>query len=164
MGIYRRPVYTSPTLVVEFEMDRRGMSEIARGKELRASVKAIALRGRAYAQSISPARTGNYRRSFHINMGQRLVAGMRRVAAVLANTDPAAVAIEVGTARRDDGTGGTPAHRVMQKTLTYLGGRSEVRLSAPTVRSNAPTRAVPTIDEFRERQRQRRRRNRRRRG
>ncbi len=163
---FRRPVYTSPRMTVEFEMDRRGMAEVARGKELRVAVKTIALRGKAYAESISPARTGNYRRSFRVNLGRKLIHGMRRVVAILANTDPAAVAIEVGTAIRPMGQGGgTPAHRVLQRTLTHLGGRGALsRLSAPTVRSNAPARSIPTVDEFRERRRRRQRRRRARRG
>ncbi len=152
-GSRRREVYRSARIVVDFEMDRRGMAEVARGKELRAAVKTIAVRGKAYAESIAPEATGNYRKSFHINMGQVLVNGMRRVAAILANTDPAAVPIEVGTAPRTKNGTGTPAHRTLRLTLAFLGGRgTPVRLTGPTVGASE-ARHIPTVEEFRERRR-----------
>ncbi len=162
MGIYRRVVYRSRRLVVEFEMDRKGMREVARGKELRAAVRIIAERGKAYAESISPERSGNYKRSFQVAMSRVMVAGMRRVAAKVVNTDPAAVPIEVGTAPREGG-GGTPAHRVLQRTLAYLNGVPGPRqqLSAPSVQRGRELASIPTVAEFRERQRTQRERDRR---
>ncbi len=162
MGVYRRVVYRSTRMVIEFEMDRKGMREVARGKELRTAVKAIATKGRVYAESISPERTGAYKRSFRINIGHVVVRGMRRVAAILANTDPAAVPIEVGSAAHN-GRPGTQPHRVLRRTLAYLGGDPGPRqtLTAPTVGSDAPLQSIPSVAEFRDRQRRRRERDRR---
>lgn len=143
-------------MVVEFEMDRRGMAEVARGKELRLAVKTIAVRGKAYAESIAPEETGNYRKSFHVNIGQILVNGMRRVSAILANTDPAAIPIEVGTAPRTKNGRGTPAHRILRQTLVFLGGRGALtRLTGPAVGASE-ARSIPTVEEFRERRRRQR--------
>ncbi len=163
MGIYRRPVYVSPRMVVEFEMDRAGMRKIARGKELRVAVLAIAHKGRAYAEGISPVRTGDYRRSWRVNAGHVVVRGMRRVMASLVNTDPAAVPIEVGAAAHD-GWPATEGHHVLQKTLVFLGGDARQPLTTPTVRTQQTMQPVPGIDEFRARQRERRQRERRSRG
>ncbi len=150
----RRPVYASPRLVIEFQMDRSGMREVARNPVLRGQVRAIAQKAKIYAETISPRETGAYASSFQIDMSRIMVRGMRRIAARLVNTDPAAIAIEVGTSGRG-GRGGTPAHRVLQKTLAYISGTlgtGHMLLSTPTRRA-VELQPVPTIDEFRDRQR-----------
>lgn len=147
MGIYRREVYRSRTMVVEFEMDRNGMRKVAGGAELRLAVGIIARKGLAYAESIAPERTGDYKRSFDVVMSRVVVAGMRRVAAKLVNTDPAAAAIEWGA---HVGGGETPAHRTLGRTLAFLGSVPEPRgaLGTPTRRTE-PLKAIRPIDQFR---------------
>jgi hypothetical protein len=159
VGMYKRVVYTSPTMVVEFEMDRRGIRQVAHGPELRAAVYEIAKKGQAYAESISPEQTGNYKRSWQVNMSRVMVAGMRRISAKLVNTDPAAVPIEVGASGP---RGETPAHRVLQRTLSYLGGRPEVRgvFRTPIARG-ASLERIPTLRQFRAAQQRARERDRR---
>ncbi len=173
MGLYRRPVYVSPRMVVEFEMDRRGMREVARGPELRAAVGIIAKKGQLYAEGIAPERSGHYKKSFQVNFARITIAGMRRVAARLVNTDPAAISIEWGTKR-------TPAHRTLTRTLAFLGGKTglpggrqergvlHVRDQAGNLRPGLIGRApagglkpIPTLGQFREQQRRRREANKR---
>lgn len=148
MGIYRRVVYRSATLVVEFEMDRRGMREIAHGPELRAAVGVIAAKGKAYAESIAPESTGDYKRSFGVAFSRVTVAGMRRIAARLYNSDPGAGGIEWG---KNVGGKRTPAHHTLTHTLAYLGGLPEARgtLPAPAPGAAAPLAKIPTLEQFR---------------
>ncbi len=183
MGLYRRPVYTSPRLTVEFEMDRGGIRKVAKGPELRAAVGLIAAKGKAYAESIAPhGRTGRYASSFEISFARITIAGMRRVAARLVNTHPQARAIEWGTKH-------TPAHHTLTKTLAYLSGRPGTGAGfeergqlhsrdddgnlQPGLIGRAPAgglQPIPSFDNFRHAQdlnrqiRDARRRNRRRRG
>lgn len=151
-------------MVADFEMDRAGMRQVARGQELRGSVRQIILRARAYAESIAPRRTGAYASSFEIRYSRITIRGMRRIAARLVNTDPQAALIEWGSKR-------TPAHRTLTRTLRWLGGNTTHMgfLGAPSIQTGAPRRLavgapaaqpIPTLDEFRAEQQRRRERDR----
>jgi hypothetical protein len=160
-----REVYRSRTMVVFFDMDRQGIRRIAVGPELRAACLAVVNAARPYAESISPVETGQYARSFSIAMGHTWVAAMRRVAARLVNTDPAAAAIEFGTSH------GGPAHRVLQRTLAHINGglrvpgvgRANATLGLPRLRVDVRLEPIPSLPAFRH-QRERMARRQRRRG
>ncbi len=111
----RYPVYTSPSMVVEFEMDRAGIREVAMGRELRKGVDEIVAKALPYAVNVSPERTGAYKAAWKLDTGgSSIVAGMRRVAARLVNTDAAAAAIEWGNKQGD------PAHHTLREVLEHI--------------------------------------------
>jgi hypothetical protein len=111
----RYPVYVSATMVCEFEMDRAGIREIAMGGELRKGVDEIVAEALPYAIDVSPESTGNYKKSWKVDTGgSSVVAAMRRVAARLVNTDPAAAAIEYGNKH------GAPAHHTLRAVLEHI--------------------------------------------
>jgi hypothetical protein len=116
-----RPVFSGFNVIVRFELDRRGIAEIAVGPELRDAVNDIVeTRARPYAISISEAfrRTGQYIASFEVNATHVVLPPeypMRRVAAELANTSDHALLVEVGSENNR-------AHHVMRRTLEHLGG------------------------------------------
>jgi hypothetical protein len=85
--------------------------ELATGPELTTAVTAIAEKGRAFAESIAPRRTGDYAASFEVNQTTETFRGRTRVAAQLANTSDHALLVELA-----DG------HRVMGRTLDFLNG------------------------------------------
>lgn len=129
LGNYgRRTIYRSPTLKVDYEMDRRGMREVAVGHHLREAVTSIVkIKAKPYAEAISPEETGEYARSFVVIEGHAWWAGMRRVAARLMNTSRYAAAQEFGWTE-DDGTE-HKGSQVLQKTLRHL---NKVDLGMPT--------------------------------
>lgn len=117
----RRTVYRSPTVKVEFEMDRKGIAEIAMGPRLRETVLAFAENeAKPYAVSISPRSDRedhvHYADSFHVVPGAMMIRRMRRVAAHLINSAPHAAAVEWGNERVPRG------QRILGRTLDHFMG------------------------------------------
>ncbi len=139
VGFGRREVWANAdrSLVLDFQMDRAGIRRIALRGELRTACARIAARGLPYAVAISPRRTGAFSKSFEIMFGHTWVAGMRRVAVRLANTDPGAAAIEFGSHHERVNRFGRDisynlgGHHTLRRTLAFL---SRVNLGTPTVR------------------------------
>lgn len=140
-------VYTSPRLLVRFEMNRRGISQIAVGPHLAAATRAL-VRDKAmpYAIRISPIgerddeRGGGprYVESFRIAQSYTVVAGMRRVAAKLVNVAPHAAAVEF--------YGNNPhasGYAVLRKTLAHLNGTgSSLATAKPAFRAELHPRGA----------------------
>jgi hypothetical protein len=117
--VARHTVYRGRTVVVDFDMDRRGIAEIAVGPELKAAVHTVAeTEAKPYAISISPRSTRrhqHYMDSFSVKDTHTVITGMRRVAAWLFNNAPHAAAVEWGN-QATNGEG----HRVLGRTLDHL--------------------------------------------
>ncbi len=121
----RTTVYAGRHLVVQFEMDRKGIAKCAVGQDLASATRQV-VRERAmpYAIRISPIGQRDddggkprYVESFRISQGFTVIAGMRRVASKLTNIAPHAAAVEF--------TGNNPhasGHGVLRKTLAHLNG------------------------------------------
>lgn len=118
----RRPVYFGRNVVVEFEMDYAGMRRVAVGAELKTACYLIARKAQPYAEAIAPRDSGDFARSFDVNMGHAWVAGMRRVAARLLNTDPGAAAIEFGY--KPPGRPPVAGHHTLRRTLAHIDRRA----------------------------------------
>lgn len=117
----RRLVYVGRNVRVEFEMDYAGMRRVAVGPELKIACFLVAKKAQPYAESIAPEDTGQYKASFDVDMGHAWVAGMRRVAARLLNTDPGAAAIEFGSMHPE---GFQAGHHTLRKTLAHISRRA----------------------------------------
>ncbi len=123
----RETVYRGVHCKVEYDIDsyRKGIRKLARGPELRALTKLVCQKAIPYAVSVSPKRSGTYKKSFKV-VGGTMVWGrigpMRRAFAQLANTAYYAVHVEFGTAEHTTarGTVSVPAYRVLTKTLQKL--------------------------------------------
>lgn len=116
---HRRTVYRSPHVKVEFEMDRKGIAEIAMGPRLREAVLDFAENeAKPYAVSISPRSDRqdhvHYADSFHVVPGAMMIRGMRRVAAHLINSAEHAAAVEWGNERVPR------AQRILGRTLDHF--------------------------------------------
>lgn len=128
MAVGRRvTVYRGIHCKVEYDIDsyRKGIRKLARGPELRAVVMAVCEKAKPYAISVSPKRSGTYRRSFKVTGGTTvwgIVQPMRRAYGRLSNTSYYAVHVEWGTAEHRTARGLTsvPAYRVLTKTLQKL--------------------------------------------
>lgn len=119
-------VYVSPRLLVQFEMDRRGIARIAVGPDLASATRQVVReRGMPYAIRISPrgerddeaGGKARYAESFRIAQGHTVIAGMRRVAAKLVNIAPHSAAVEF--------TGSNPhaaGYGILRQTLAHLNG------------------------------------------
>lgn len=113
----RVTAYTSPRLIVEFEMDRRGISRIAVGDDLRGACRsAVVQRAMPFAIQKSPrGDTLEYVSSWRAQDTYAVIAGMRRVATKLINVSGHAAAVEWGR-------GGSA--RVLGRTLAHLNATS----------------------------------------
>lgn len=123
----RVTVYRGLHCKVEYDIDsyRKGIRKCARGVELRGAVLAVCEKAKPYAISVSPQRSGTYKRSFKVEGGTTvwgLVEPMRRAYGRLVNTANHAVHVEWGTAEHRTARGlvSVRAHRVLTKTLQKL--------------------------------------------
>lgn len=118
----RVTAYASPRLIVEFEMDRRGISRIAVGGELRDACRSTVVhRAMPFAIQNSPrGDTLEYVSSWRAQDTYAVIAGMRRVATKLINVSDHAAAVEWGR-------GGSA--RVLGKTLAHLNATSPMGLA-----------------------------------
>lgn len=114
---------------VKFKMNRSktGIAGVAVSPKVRHACRRIAEdKAKPYAVAIAPKKTGAYAGAFTVQdvtvHGIPKQYPMTRGGARLANTDPAATVIEVGSARELPGGGLalTPAHFVLRKTLQQL--------------------------------------------
>jgi hypothetical protein len=121
LGGKRHTVYMSPRLVVQFEMDRRGISRVAVGESLQSATRsAVVQRAMPYAIQISPrGDTLEYVSSFRAVDTFTVIAGMRRAACHLLNTSGHAAAVE-WISKRGSGHG----YGVLRRTLAHLNATS----------------------------------------
>lgn len=98
-----------------FTASYRGIGQLLRSSEMQAEMLRRAARAKVYAQATAPRETGQFATSFTTHVVARGGAHRDRAEAVLANTDPAGLAIELGTRR-------TPAHRTLRKALDAMRG------------------------------------------
>lgn len=117
MPARKQLVYRSATVTVHYRPDRRSIARCAVGPELHRAVhKIVDTIAKPYAVSISPEKTGHYKKSFEVKTAYVAMGDpelMTRVAARLWNMDEAAAAIEWGSHGRRG------AH-VLRQTLTHL--------------------------------------------
>jgi hypothetical protein len=101
------------------EFDNAGMSAVLVGPDIRESLATVAATGKAYAESISPRRSGHYAGSFEVRADTIEFDGSPRAAATLINTAGYAAAVEWGY-RRGAADPSPTAHRVLGRTLDHL--------------------------------------------
>lgn len=125
LGGRRTTVYVSPRMLVEFEMDRRGIARVAVGDELReACHSTVVQRAMPYAISISPrGDTLDYVSSWRAIDTFEVIAGLRRVACRLFNGSDHAAAVE-WVSKRGFGRG----YHVLGRTLAHLNSTSPLAL------------------------------------
>lgn len=100
----------------EYLPDRRGWATFANSQTLAEACDAVAFRGALYAISISPEKSGVYRKSWKVERG--LFISPRygpRVASRLFNESQHAAAVEFGN-RRSHRT-----HHIVSETAAFLG-------------------------------------------
>lgn len=114
-------VYTGTHAIVDFQMDRKGIAEIAMGPRLAEAVISVCeLRAKPYAISISPVSDRNHRHyveGFDVLLGTATIRSLRRVAGLLLNTSEHAILVELGNSQN-----GGKGHHVLRKTLSHLSG------------------------------------------
>lgn len=117
----RETVYVSPRMVVEFEMDRRGIAKIAVAEPLQSATRSLVVdKAMPYAIRISPrGKTLEYVSSWRAVNGFTVIAGMRRASCKLLNTAPHAAAVEWGRGGQQ---------RILGKTLAHLNSTSPIAL------------------------------------
>lgn len=116
--------YASPRLRIYYDMSRRGIGDIARSDPVRRAVHDVGEKAKAYAVSISPERSGEYKASFHVIDSIAVIGpsreggglGMARCITRLWNTSPHSKLVEYGNRR------GWKGARVLTKTLFHLNG------------------------------------------
>jgi len=110
-------------MVVELEMNRRGIAQIAVGDELRDACRAVVVeRALPFAVKKSPRdKTRVYVESWRVSPGFTVIAGMRRVAVKLVNIADHAAAVEWGR-------GGKAG--VLAQTLAHLHGTTVEEMRA----------------------------------
>lgn len=121
----RITVYRSPRMIVEFELDRRGIAKIAMGQDLKDACRQV-VTGRAMPFAIrnSPhGETLEYVSSWRAAEGHTIIAGMRRVACKLINVAPHAAAVEWGRGGRRGVLGKTLAHLNATSGVVIQGGQ-----------------------------------------
>lgn len=118
-----RLVYRGRMVHARYHFDRAGFRKIAVGSDLRGSVRRLAREEAIpYAQSVSPARSGNYRRSFKVKMSVYLSTRypMLRVSAEMYNDARHPFAKESYATVIELGQRGVRQSRVFAKTLAFL--------------------------------------------
>ena len=94
---------------MRYEPDRAGVAALLKAPEMGDAMKAIAEAGRAYAVSISPVESGEYKALFDVDV--EVQDG--RQTAVLANTSDHAVQVEWGAR-------GSNGHHVLGRTIDLI--------------------------------------------
>lgn len=122
----RETVYASPTLVAQFELNRRGIARIAVNQELRDATRSLVVNyAMPFAISISPhGDTLEYVSSWRAADGFAVVAGMRRAACKLINVSDHAAAVEWVSPR-----GFGHGYQVLGRTLAHLNSTSPIALA-----------------------------------
>lgn len=96
-------------MTVRYTASYSGLGELMRGEEMQAVVREVAEKGMAFAQSVSPVRTGEYLDSFEVTVTGDGGPGNDRAEAQIINTSDHAVEVEW----RD-------GHKVLTRTLGVL--------------------------------------------
>jgi hypothetical protein len=113
-------VYRGTHVTVEFDLDRKGIAELAMGPKMRQGILDFAEGPlKSYAIGISPRSSKehqHYADSFVVVPGAKVIRRLRRVAALLINTAPHAAAVEWGNEQTPRG------HRVLGETLAHFMG------------------------------------------
>jgi len=122
----RVTAYSSPRLIVEFEMNRRGIARIAVSQPLRDATRSLVVNhAMPYAISISPhGDTLEYVSSWRPAEGFTVIAGMRRASCKLINVSGHAAAVE-WISPRGFGRG----YAVLGRTLAHLNSTSPIALA-----------------------------------
>lgn len=100
---------------MSFRYERHDLTPLLRTPQMRALPLRVAADGAAFAQSISPRRTGDYASSFEVEAGSVRVAGQQRPGARLVNTSAHAIPVEWGK----------HGHHVLGRTLAELRRRHD---------------------------------------
>lgn len=79
--------------MARFTENPAGIAAMLRSQDMQTAMRVKAERGQAYAESISPVRTGRYKAAFRVVVGVRLGVAWAR----LVNTTPYARFLEFGT-------------------------------------------------------------------
>lgn len=101
---------------MEIRFNQRAFDAMAVGPDVRSACREVVEKGKAYAESISPVDSGEYRDSFEVREETIRFAGKPRATAVLENTAKHSAAVEWG----NQATRGQK-HRVLGRTLDALG-------------------------------------------
>lgn len=127
LGGRRNTVYVSPRMVVQFELDRRGIARLAVGHELREATHSLVVNhAMPFAISISPhGDTLEYVSSWRAIDTYEVIAGLRRVACRLFNGSSHAAAVE-WVSKRGFGRG----YHVLGRTLAHLNSTSPMAIEA----------------------------------
>lgn len=80
---------------ISYKADFAGTGELMRSAEMEAAMKSAAQKGRIFAESISPHRTGDYAASFSVSSTRRGGVHHDRAAAYLINNSDHALLVEV---------------------------------------------------------------------
>lgn len=105
---------------MRYTPDRAGVVGIATSVEMRAALGEVLVKGQAFAETIAPVVTGDYKAHFQIDFDDRGSGSRKRARGTLANTSDHAAAVEFGP-------GTSKGHRVLGRTLAQLGkGRGQV--------------------------------------
>lgn len=91
-----------------YEPDHRGVAALMRTAEMAQVVRTVAEDGMAFAQSIAPVATGNYRSKFRVETGQETIDGDLRAVARLVNDADYAADVEA-------------THSVLRRTADHIG-------------------------------------------
>lgn len=121
LGGRRHTVYASPRMVVEFELDRRGIARVAVSPPMADTVRSVVTqRALPFAIQNSPrGDTLEYVSSWDAVNTQTVIAGMRRAACLLLNRSGHAAAVE-WVSKRGYGHG----YGVLRRTLAHLNATS----------------------------------------
>jgi hypothetical protein len=113
---------------VTYRPPRRRFADVANGREIKASLRRVAEGGKAFAESISPVDTGQYKTGtiepggFHIRetTSAQLVGRGPTGAVITAAVELVAAAPHSVFVERGNGTGKFRGYHVMQRTLEAL--------------------------------------------
>jgi hypothetical protein len=81
-------------MTVRYKADYKGTGELMNGPEMQAVLRQIAEKGKAFAESISPERTGEYKASFEVTSRSHGGVHGDRAEAQIVNTSDHAARVE----------------------------------------------------------------------
>ena len=119
-------VYTGRNITMFYQGSMRDFAEIAMSPRILAICLEVATEeALPYAISLSPVDEGTYIRSWQVRPTTAVVAGMRRVGAMLINTDPISALIEFGGRKGGGQYKGRyrPAQHIAQQVRDRITGR-----------------------------------------